>query len=195
VLPPELVDFIIAATALEMIGVGGIGMTFHRVLVLAAVLALPFVGPAAAQFGGYPAMPGASGEPGIPGTPGYGPPAGQPPTPPACQRLMALKEEAQKNGLAVQVAGKRKATAQEVCRLFSTFATAETNFVRGLEENKAECGAPDEVVKRVKAESEQVAQIRKQVCEVAANGLRNTGPRLPAPYDPLHDPFPRLDID
>jgi len=161
-------------------------MTFHRVLVLAAVLAVPFAGPAAAQFGPMQGAPdpfgsqGTPGMPGYPGMPGFGmPPMGQPAAPPAaCQRLMTLKEEAQKGGLAVQAAGNRKANAQEACKLFNSFVTAETKFVRGLQENKAECGVPDEVIKRVKAEAEQVTQVRKQVCEVAANGPQSAGPSL-----------------
>ena len=162
-------------------------MTSYRVLVLAAMLVGPLVGPAAAQFGGLPGMPNSSGFPGMPG-PGPGPgmpgmPGGPPPgppagPPPACQRLASLRDEAQKNGQAVQALGKRKGSAAEACKLFTTFAATEIKFVRGLEENKAQCGVPDEAIKHVKAESEQVSQIRKQVCQVAANGPQNSGPSL-----------------
>ena len=156
-------------------------MASYRVLVLAAMLAVACVDPAAAQFGGLPGMPDSAGFPGMPGMPGM--PGGPPPgpsaaPPPACQRLVALRDEAQKNGQAVQAAGKRKASPAEACKLFTTFAATEAKFVRGLEENKAQCGVPDDVIKHQKSESEQVSQIRKQVCEVAANGPQNTGPSL-----------------
>jgi hypothetical protein len=160
-------------------------MGFCRVLSLAVVLAAASAGPAGAQFGAIPGMPGMPigpgipGAPGIPGMPGLGPPAGQPPAPPpACQHLMALRDEAQKNGLAVQAAGKRKASPAEACKLFNTFVVSETKFIRGLEENKAQCGVPDEVIKRSKVESEQVSKIRTQICEVAAQGPQNAGPSL-----------------
>src|SRR5579862_9385367 len=103
-------------------------MTSYRVLVLAAMLVGPLVGPAAAQFGGLPGMPNSSGFPGMPG-PGPGPgmpgmPGGPPPgppagPPPACQRLASLRDEAQKNGQAVQALGKRKGSAAEACKLFT----------------------------------------------------------------------------
>jgi hypothetical protein len=158
-------------------------MTFYRVLVLAAGLAISLAAPAAAQFGPMPGMPGTSGYPGMPGgmpgMPGMGQPSAQPPAPPpACQRLMALRDETQKSGLAVQAAGKRKATAVEACKLFNNFVAAQSKFVRGLEDGKAQCGVPDEVIKHTKAEFEQVQQVRKQVCEVAAAGPQNAGPSL-----------------
>jgi len=157
-------------------------MTFYRVLVLAAVLAVSSVGPAAAQFGapGMPdgfGYPGTPGMPGMPGMPGYGPAQPAAP-PPACQRLMGLRDEAQKAGLAVQAAGKKKPTATEACKLFNTFSAAQSKFVRGLEDNKSQCGVPDDIIKRVKAENDQVTQIRKQVCEAAAQGPQNSGPSL-----------------
>jgi hypothetical protein len=91
---------------------------------------------------------------------------------------MALRDETQKNGLAVQAAGKRKATAGEACKLFTAFIASETKFVHGLEEGKAECGVPDEIIKRSKAEFEQASKIRAQICEIAAQGPQNAGPSL-----------------
>jgi hypothetical protein len=91
---------------------------------------------------------------------------------------MTLRDDTQKAGLAVQAAGKRKANAQEACKLFNNFAAIESKFVRGLEDGKAQCGVPDDLIKAKKTEYEQVAQIRKQVCDVAAAGPQNTGPSL-----------------
>jgi hypothetical protein len=169
-------------------GAGAIAMTTYRVLVLAAVLAVSFAGPAAAQFGGMPGMgdptgmPGMGmpgGMPGYPGMPGYGAAPAQPQgPPPACTKLMSLRDETQKTGLAVQGAGKRKATPAEACKLFNALLTAEGKFIRGLEDGKAQCGVPDEVIKKTKAELDQITQIRKQVCEMAAQGPQNAGPSL-----------------
>ena len=67
-------------------------MTFCRVLSavsFAAVLAMASAYSAQAQFGGMPGMPGS------PGMGGFGgPPAGPPP---ACQQLMVMRDERQKN--------------------------------------------------------------------------------------------------
>jgi hypothetical protein len=108
-------------------------------------------------------------------------------SPPACRHLMALRDEAQKNGLAVRAAGKRKASAPEACELFNTFVASETKFIRGLEENKAQCGVPDDVIKRSKAESEQVSKIRRQIREIAAS----RGRLYPAPD--FQEPLPAPD--
>jgi hypothetical protein len=166
-------------------------MRFCRVLSLAVVLAAASAGQAGAQFGPMPGMPGmpgvpmgpdmpgAPGMPGAQGVPRFGPPVGQPAgPPPACQQLMALRDETQKNGLAVQAASKRKATPVEACKLFTTFVASESKFVRGLEENKAQCGVPDEIIKRSKVEVEQVTKIKTQICEMAAQGPQNAGPSL-----------------
>src|SRR5262245_14152274 len=56
------------------------------------------------------------------GVPGEGhvdaPPTGMPP---ACQRLVAMRDEVQKRGLAIQKANERKAPVQEACRLFGAY--------------------------------------------------------------------------
>src|SRR6266516_3401829 len=111
-----------------------------RVLPLALLLAaLPFA-PAAAQFGGMPGMPGS---PGMPGAPGMSPfeqaPARQQP-PPACLALMTNRDETQKHGQALSVAGQKKLPPEEVCKLFKVFLAAEGKMLKGLEENSATCG-------------------------------------------------------
>ena len=78
-------------------------MTFCRVLSsvsVAALIAMASAPSAQAQFGGMPGMPGAPGMGGF-GAPPSGPPAGPPP---ACQQLMVLRDETQKNVAAIQAA-------------------------------------------------------------------------------------------
>jgi hypothetical protein len=96
----------------------------------ALIVALPFA--ASAQFGGMPGLPG--GTPGgVPGVGGFdGPPAGPPP---ACRVLLAMRDEVQKHGTAIQKANERKATVQEACKLFRDFLGAEAKFIKSLEEN------------------------------------------------------------
>lgn len=145
-------------------------MTVCRTLSLVTLLAAIPVA-AQAQFGGMPGMPG-----GVPGGGGFGgPPAGPPP---ACQQLLALRDETQKHGLAIQKANERKANVQEACRLFKAYLATEAKFIKGIEENSRICGVPPDVIKQVKEGHAKASQVGKQVCEAAAQGPRPAGPSL-----------------
>jgi hypothetical protein len=91
---------------------------------------------------------------------------------------MAYRDETQKHGQALQAAGQKKAPPEEVCKLFKAFLAAESKMVKGLEDNSAACGVPAEVIKQVKASHGKASQMGKQVCDVAAQGPRPTGPSL-----------------
>src|SRR3979490_3295487 len=85
---------------------GGRAMTVSRTLLFATfVVAAPFA--AYGQFGGMPGMPGAPG--GMPGGGGFGAAPQQGP-PPACRELLAMRDEVQKHGTAIQKANEKKAT-------------------------------------------------------------------------------------
>jgi hypothetical protein len=143
-------------------------MTVCRVLPLVATLvAVPFA--AGAQFGGMPGLPG--GTPGgVPGVGGFGAPSERPP---ACQQLLALRDELQKHGMAIQKANERKASVQEACRLFKLFLSAEVKFVNSLEENRQACGVPAEAIKQATEGHAKAGQVGKQVCDAAAQGPRS----------------------
>ena len=148
-------------------------MTVSRALVFATVLfATPFV--AHAQFGGMPGMPGMPGAPGG----GFGAPPPQAGPPPACQQLLALRDETQKHGSAIQKANERKATVQDACRLFKNFLAAEAKFIKGLEENSRTCGVPPDAIKQAREGHSKAGQVGKQVCDAAAQGARPAGPSL-----------------
>ena len=156
-------------------------MTLSRALPLALVLAVVPLWPAAAQFGDMPGMPGSSGAspaPGMsPGMPGGAFSAPQAP-PPACQQLLANRDDVSKHGQALQAAGQKKAPPEELCKLFKTFLAVESKMVKGLEEHSATCGVPAEVLKQVKAGHTKASQMGKQICDAAAQGPRTAGPTL-----------------
>jgi hypothetical protein len=103
--------------------------------------------------------------------PGGGPGFSAPQAPPAaCQQLLTLKTEVEKNALAIKTANDRRATPPEACRLFRTFIGNEGKLIKGLEENSAACGVPPEAVKQMKMGHGQASQIAKQVCDAAARG-------------------------
>ena len=146
-------------------------MTFSRALPWVLVLTVLALSPAAAQFGGMPGMPGSPGM--SPG--GFGAPQ-QPP--PACQQLLANRDETAKHGQAIHAAGQKKVPPEELCKLFKTFLSSEGKMLKGLEQNAATCGVPPEVLKQVKASHEKAAQVGKNICDAAAQGPRPAGPSL-----------------
>jgi hypothetical protein len=146
-------------------------MTFSRALPWVLVLAVLPLSPAAAQFGGMPGMPGSPGM--SPG--GFGAP---PEPPPACQQLLANRDETAKHGQAIHAAGQKKVPPEELCKLFKTFLSSESKMLKGLEQNSATCGVPPEVLKQVKASHEKAAQVGKNICDAAAQGPRPAGPSL-----------------
>jgi hypothetical protein len=158
-------------------------MKLTRVLPLALMLGALPLGTANAQFGGMPGMPGSPGMPGPaspsgpPGMPGGAFSAPQAP-PPACQQILTYRDETQKHGQALQAAGKRKAAAEETCKLFKNFIAAETKFLKSLEENSAACGVPPEVIKQGKQGHAKATEVAKRVCDAAAQGPRPAGPTL-----------------
>jgi hypothetical protein len=148
-------------------------MTVSRALLFATfMVAAPFA--AYGQFGGMPGMPGAPG--GMPGGGGgFGGPQQGPP--PACRELLAMRDEVQKHGTAIQKANERKATVQEACKLFRNFLGAEAKFIKGLEENTRTCGVPDDAIKQANEGHDKAGQIGKEVCEAAAaRSVRPSGP-------------------
>jgi hypothetical protein len=147
-------------------------MTLSRVLPLLLALAALPLGPAAAQFGGMPGLPG-SPFPGMPGTPLVAP---QQAPPAACQQLLALRDEAAKHGKALQVAGQKRAPPEELCKRFKDFVTAETAMIKDLEEHSATCGVPAVAIEQVKSGHSKTAQAAKRVCEVARQNPWPWGP-------------------
>jgi hypothetical protein len=151
-------------------------MSFSRAFAWVLALAVLPVWPAAAQFGGMPGMPGSPGmSPGMPGGP-FGAAPQQPPA--ICQQLLVQRDEAAKHGQAIQAGGQKKVPPEEMCKLFKTFLSSESKMLKGLEQNSSTCGVPPDVIKQVKASHDKASQIGKQICDVAAQGPRPSGPSL-----------------
>jgi hypothetical protein len=93
---------------------------------------------------------------------------------------VAQREYIQKNGMAIQEANNRRASAKEACQLLWLFESGEAAFIRMLEENSHACGMPREAIQQARGEYTKASRIRKQVCNAAAS--RSLG--LP---DPLWD--------
>lgn len=125
------------------------------------------------QSGAQPGMsPGLSPGFGSMGAPGGAGPMGAPPQANAnvaeCQaQVEKLRTSLEGSGEGLQKAVKNKRPPSELCPLFRNFASAQMNFYKYLNTNKAKCGVPDEVVKKLKTNADSVASTRNKVCEVA----------------------------
>ena len=89
-----------------------------------------------------------------------------------------MRDETGKHGQALQAAGKKKVPPDQLCKLFKAFIAAEGKMLKGLEEHRAACGVPPEVIKQVQAGHSKANQMGKQVCDAAAQGPRPSGPSL-----------------
>jgi hypothetical protein len=147
---------------------------FRAILFAALVVATPLC--AGAQIG--------DGQGELPGGPWTPPPARPSGPPPACQQLLALRDETQKHGTAIQKANERKATVQDACKLFRNFLVAEAKFIKSLEENTRTCGVPGDAIKQAKEGHAKASQNGKEVCDAAARGPRRAGTD---PWDALQD--------
>jgi len=151
-------------------------MTFCRALSLVAVPAILAMAPihsAQAQFGGMPGMPGS------PGMGGFGAPPPQAGPPPACQQLIVLRDEREKNGAALQAVGSRKVKPEpaEICKLFKVYLASEAKLMQGMTESSTTCGVPPQVIKQFQEAHGKAVQTGKQICE-AADHPRQMGPSL-----------------
>jgi hypothetical protein len=77
---------------------------------------------------------------------------------------VAQREYIQKNGMAIQEANNRRASAKEACQLLWLFESGEAAFIRMLEENSHACGMPREAIQQARGEYTKASRIRKQAC-------------------------------
>src|SRR5262245_8372470 len=103
-----------------------------------------------------------------------GPPGGASP----CEAFVPIRQEVEKNGQAIQQAGERKASREEVCPLFVRFAASEAKMVKFLVTNQSACGIPVQAVKAARTNHEKTLTIRKNVCAKGPVGGPAAGPTL-----------------
>jgi len=145
-------------------------------MIIRALLAIAIVGVtipyAGAQFGGMPGMPGSGGPPGG----GFGAPQQGPP--PKCQALLAIRDDLQKHGAAIEAANQKKADVKIACNLFRNYLATEAKMLKMLINDGPSCGVPGEIVQQVRGSHAKASQIGKQVCDAAVRGPAQAGPTL-----------------
>ena len=96
-----------------------------------------------------------------------------------CEAFVGLRSDAEKGAQAIQAAGKRKATREQVCPLFKQFAAAEGKMLKFMEANQKLCGVPPTAVKQIKGNYDRTIQMRDQICAAGGPGpARPAGPSL-----------------
>jgi hypothetical protein len=96
-----------------------------------------------------------------------GPPAGPTEEQKVCLTFPSIREEVEKGAAGIRSAGERKASREEVCPLFKSFAVKEAKLVKFLETNQRLCGVPPNVITQVKQNHAKTIQIRNTVCSAA----------------------------
>jgi hypothetical protein len=84
-----------------------------------------------------------------------------------CLSFPTIREDVEKGAAAIKAAGTRKASREEVCPLFKTFATKEAKMVAFLSNNQKLCGIPPNVITQVKTSHANTIRIRNNVCSAA----------------------------
>jgi hypothetical protein len=125
------------------------------------------VGPSGGGFGppggGSFAPPGGGG--------GFSGPAPQPSeAQKICMTFPALREDVEKGAAVIKAASARKASREEVCPIFKSFAVKEAKMVTFLETNQKLCGVPPNIITQMKTNHAATIRIRTAVCSAAPAG-------------------------
>ncbi len=80
-----------------------------------------------------------------------------------------LRDDIQSKGQALQAAGKRKATAKEICSRVTSYSRAEQNMLNFLTKRGQECGVPANAAEGLKKSQVKTGELRTRVCSAANN--------------------------
>ena len=80
-----------------------------------------------------------------------------------------LKDDIQNKGKALQDAGKRKATAKELCARVVSYSNAEQKMLNFFNKRAAECGVPPEAGDGLKKSQVKTGELRSRICSAANN--------------------------
>jgi hypothetical protein len=85
-----------------------------------------------------------------------------------CQKeFISLRTAVEVRGKALNELGKRKGSAQEACKLFRDYTSAESRMIKYLQDRQQACGIPDQFVAQAKEGHGKAVAMRNQVCQVA----------------------------
>jgi hypothetical protein len=82
----------------------------------------------------------------------------------------ALREDVEKGAAVIKAASARKASREEVCPIFKSFALKEAKMISFLETNMKLCGVPPQIIPKMKTNHAATIRIRDTVCSAAPAG-------------------------
>ena len=134
---------------------------------------------AAPPGGGFSAAPSGGGFAAPPGS-GFGGGGGQGPSEAQriCLNFPTIREDVEKSAALIKTASERKASREEVCPLFKTFAAKEGKMIAFLETNQKLCGVPPKIIVQVKTNHAGTIRIRNAVCSAGPMPGVARGPTL-----------------
>jgi hypothetical protein len=142
----------------------------------AGISIAPSGGFSAPQGGGFGAPASGGFAAPAPGGGFGGPPQGPSEAQRVCSGFPPIREEVEKSGNLIKAASARKASREEVCPLFKSFAVREGKMLTFLQANQKICGVPPQVISQLKTAHAKTIQIRNVVC--SAGPAQNSGPTL-----------------
>ena len=101
-----------------------------------------------------------------------------------CMReFTANREEVEKRGIAAKTANEKHVPRDEMCKMVTIYANAESKWIKFSETNMTKCGIPKEVVAQLKGVHVHTAQAQKALC--AAGPTQAAAPAAPTLSDAL----------
>jgi hypothetical protein len=124
--------------------------------------------PPSGGFGNATAPASFPGSAATSSSPFAAPPTQGGPTDECMKNFLPLRQEAEKRGHLLKVAGEKKATADEACKLITSFIQAEVKMLKYVEVNSARCGIPSQISDQLKKGHEASEGMRTRICNSAA---------------------------
>jgi hypothetical protein len=90
--------------------------------------------------------------------------------PPCMAEFTKLRTEVEKRGLAAKTAGQHRASREEMCKLITSYAAAEGEWVKFVETGVQTCGVPPQIANQLKQVHANTEQTRYYVCTEASPG-------------------------
>jgi hypothetical protein len=123
--------------------------------------------PPSGGFGNATAPASFPGSAATSSSPFAAPPTQGGPTDDCMKNFLPLRQEAEKRGHLLKVAGEKKATAAEACTLIKNFIQAEVKMLKYVEVNSAKCGIPAQISDQLKKGHEASEGMRTRICNAA----------------------------
>ena len=101
---------------------------------------------------------------------GFAPPPQPPSAGPsdACMKgFIPLREETERRGKLIKVAGEKKAGPDEACKLIGNYSQAELKMMKYVKDNSAKCGIPPQILDQLQNGHKNTETMLKKVCGVA----------------------------